>query len=231
MKKFKIASLVLLIVVLLFGNSLFSQDYQFDLIPNKSPDEIRVLKILIAADQGYQEWVGISNWQEEITGFINQASEYLEVQAGIKLEIAAFENWQKKTSGRQDWLSLLAELRETFPRTEKANFDVVMGLTPDSNCHGASVYSGYILINCMYSYVPNGYDKGIYYWLSPFSRATIFPSTIMHELGHLFGCEHRLEKYYVMYLDYDGYSTTFCKENVEVIQKNKWRKFSKTSPL
>jgi len=51
------------------------------------------------ADKGYQEW--IPGWQEEITGFINQISLQLQIQAGIKLEIAEFEDWQRKTSGRQ----------------------------------------------------------------------------------------------------------------------------------
>lgn len=225
MKRIKIAPLFLLVAVLLFGNSLFSQDYQFDFIPGKSPDEVRILKILVVADKGYQEWVGASKWQEEITGFINQASEYLEVQAGIKLEIAAFQNWQKKTSGRRDWKALLSELFEAFPKTEKANFDVVMGLTPDSNSHGATVYSGCILINCMHSHIPDECNREIYFWLSPFSRTKIFPSTILHELGHLFDCGHRLEKHYVMYGYRDGYSMLFCPKNIEIIKKNKWRKF------
>lgn len=219
-------------VVLLFSNSLFSQeqDYQFDFIPNKSSEEPRILKILIAADQGYQEWVGISNWQEEITRLIDEASRYLEIQAGIKLEITVFETWQRITSGRQYSKTLLTELFQAFPKTEESNFDIVVGLTPDSTGHGAAVHLACILINCMHSYVPNGYNKKICYWLSAVSRAKIFPSVILHELGHIFGCEDKKdddEKQWVMYGYAGGYSMIFCPENIEIIKNNKWRKFMK----
>lgn len=225
MKRIKITGIFVLFVVLLFSNSLLAQEYHFDFIPNKSPDEARNLRLKIVADKGYQEWV--PNWQKEITGFINQVSLHLQIQTGMKIEIVAFENWQRKTSGRQDWKTLLLELFEVFPKTEKANFDIVVGLTSDSNSHGAAVYSGCTLINCMHSYVPDGYSKEIYFWLSAFSRAKIFPSVILHEIGHLFGCKHGLEKHYVMYAYTGGYSMIFCKENIDIIKKNKWRVFSK----
>jgi len=54
----------------------------------------------------------------------------------------------------------------------------------------ADVPRGYFLINCRHSYIPDGYRGEIYFWLSDFSRAKIFPSLILHELGHIFGCGH-----------------------------------------
>lgn len=222
MRKLKFVGLFLLIIAFLSVNPIFSQAFD-DLIPSKSPDEIRVLKILIAADQGYQEWIPL--WQEEITKLTDEASMHLENQAGIKIKIIAIKNWQRKTNGRQDWKALLFELSEAFPRTEQVNFDVVLGLTSDSNSHGADVPRGYFLINCRHSYVPDGYKKDIYFWLSDFSRAKIFPSLILHELGHIFGCGHGLNEREVMYAYAGSYALIFCKENIEIIKKNKWRKF------
>jgi hypothetical protein len=212
MQKLKFVGLFFLIITFLSVNPIFPQT-----------DEIRVLKILVAADQGYQEWV--PRWQEEITKLANEASMHFENQAGIKIKIVAFENWRRRTSGRQDWKALLAELSEAFPRTEQANFEVVMGLTSDSNSHGADVLRGYFLINCRHSYVASQYQREIYFWLSDFSRAKIFPSLILHELGHIFGCGHSLNEREAMYAYAGSYSLIFCKENIEIIKKNKWRKF------
>lgn len=222
MKKLGITKLILLTMTLLIsGNYLLSQN--LDLIPGKSPNEPRILTLMIAADQGYQEWV--PNWKEEITNLTNEASMHLEIQTALKIKIVALENWQRKTNGSQDWKLLLLELSEAFPRTKQANFDVVMGLTSDSNSHGANVPRGCFLINCRHSYFPNGYKREIYFWLSDFSRAKIFPSLILHELGHIFGCGHGLDQRYVMYGYAGSYAMIFCKENIEIIKKNKWRKF------
>lgn len=216
MKRFKVISIV---SFLFLAVSLFSQ--QFNLNPNKSPEETRSIRLKIVADQGYRE--RIPHWKEEITGLIDIASPAFFNQVGIQLQITGFGNWERETRGYQDAGILFKELEGSFPRTRKADFDIVIGLTPDLESGGgyAKIPSGYIIIPCMGYKILN--NRRIHYWLSPFSRKQIFPSVILHEIGHIFGCGQLYETGFVM--SGEGYSMIFCEKNIETIKKYKWREF------
>lgn len=223
MKLFKGIGFVL-IVILLFGNLAFSR--HFDLIPGKSTDELRILKLKVVADEGYRQYV--PDWQEEITELIQKASAIIEPQTGLKLEVIGFENWPRKIGEYKKSDDLIYELFETFPRPQNADFDLVVGLTSDlDTAYGcAKVDIGYIALNCKDNYKIDGSKVPIHYWLSFTSRRQIFPPLILHELGHIFGCRDLDERGSVMFGRGDEFSTTFRQEDIETIKKNKWRKFS-----
>lgn len=219
----------LLIFFLAVTNFLLPQ--QFDLISNKSPDEIRILKILIVADQGYREQ--IPGWQEEITELVKTVSSAFEQRVGIKLEIAELKNWKRDTKGHENRMALLRELFNDFPRAKNANFDVVIGLTSHylEGARGCAwTYPAYILITsrrCLTKLDKNGeVESEIFMLLTKEKRVITFPSLIPHELGHIFGCDdHATNKNCAMYTNVNAWPTSFCNECIETIKKNKWRKF------
>lgn len=226
MKKFGIFLAILFLTVSIFPQS-------FDLIPNKSPDETRILKILIVADQGYREQ--IPDWQEEITEIITGASKALDIQTGIKLEIAGFKDWQRDTKGYQESKELFTELFfQDFPRTNQADFDIVIGLTSHylENFLGiALIYSSYIIISNKtrrFNLDKNEDVESMSYPLrSPLVRKKLVPSVILHEIGHIFDCDDTVDikdEKYIMYAWAIG-SLTYSKESIKTIKENKWRKF------
>lgn len=211
MKRLKIIGLILLVVIFLPNKSVLGQ-------------ESRILNLLVVADKEYQNH--IPNWKKEISKMIDLASSSLEKQAGIKLEITGFENWERETSGYVNYKILLNKLAESFPKTKDAKFDVVMGLASElweyEGCAHKS--TGCIIINAKGCYCPNETNVYCWYWLSKNSRKIIFPSVMLHEIGHIFGCSHIDDDNSVMCIT-GGYPMTFDQINIQVIKKNKWRKF------
>lgn len=212
-----------LIVILAATAPLLSQ--QFDLVPNKSQDEIRVLKLLIVADKGYRNYM--ADWRKEITDLVNVASQALDKQTGIQLKIIGFDNWEKEMQEYRGPVLPLKELTKIFPRTKDANFDIIMGLSSDSEDYQgcAGIYAAYIIIDCKGKYYADKDRPKVHFWLSQEIRTKIFPSIIIHEIGHLFGCKDKKEEGSVMFEGPGEYSNLFYKDDIETIKKNKWRKF------
>ena len=222
MKRFKVASIFLL-TVLLLSNSAFSQEHCFDLIPNKSPEEIRILKILITADQEYK--AEIIDWKEEITKIVATASMLLNVQKiGIELKIVKFTDWQRgtKDDGKENELSVISELSKDFPRDKKVNFDIVLGLTTHSlqNSQGyTDTHYGCILLSNQLVEKP----------ISSSDRPKLFIPTLLHELGHIFGIWHVDDEKSVMKkttILIPGKPTPvlYDQKSLKKVKINKWRK-------
>ena len=225
MRKLKFVGLFFLIIAFLSANPLFPQT--FDLIPNKSPDETRILKILIVADQGYRKQ--IPSWKGETINFIAMASQSLDNQVKIRLQITKFENWERRSLKDVSYYLVEEELAKTFPRINEADFDVVIALTSHHLELPAWCWDkeGYILITTKKEIVAFDQYEDVktrnYYLLTHLERKVRFPNIILHELGHVFGCEHENDERFAM--STKGLSMIFSKESIEIIQKNKWRKF------
>jgi len=225
MRKLKFVGLFFLIIAFLSVTPLFPQ--VLDSIPATSSDETRILKLLVVADQGYRKQ--IPSWRGEIISFIAIVSKALDSQTKIQLQITKFENWERKSLKDVSYYLVEKELAKTFPRINEADFDVVIVLTSHHLELPAWCWDkdGYILITTKKETVAfDQYEdvkRRTYPLLSYSERKVRFPVIILHEIGHIFGCEHETDERFVMAIR--GLSMIFSKESIETIKKNKWRKF------
>ncbi|KYK26121.1 hypothetical protein AYK26_00710 [Euryarchaeota archaeon SM23-78] len=217
MQRYKLVRIFLLTTTLLINTPLFSQC--FDLIPNKSADEDRILKLLVVADSGYR--VEVVNWRKEISRIISTMSMLLSVQkTGLSLEITRYAHWQRETESDKGFLSVLIELEKDFPRDKNQGVDIIMGLTS----HGlqeaqacADSQKGYIVLS----------NKTL---VSPSDRPILLVPVLIHELGHIFGCndvdgKDSVMKRAITLIKGQPTPVLYDQKSLEKIRVNKWRKF------
>lgn len=225
MRKLKFVGLFFLIIAFLSARPIFPQ--VLDSIPATSSDETRILKLLVVADQGCRKQ--IPSWRGETINFIAIVSQALDSQVKIRLQITKFENWERKSLKDVSYYLVEEELAKTFPRINEADFDVVIALTSHHLELPAWCWDkeGYILITTKKEIVAFDQYEDVktrnYYLLTHLERKVRFPAIILHEIGHIFGCKHETDERFVMAIK--GLSMIFSKESIEIIKKNKWRKF------
>jgi len=229
MRKYKRILFVCLATLLIAGLS-FPEDKDFTLIPNKSPNELRILKLLVVADQAYRKQ--IPDWQDEITNFVNLASDIFYKQAGIKLEIKGLRPWQRDSIRKSNYANtndLLNELIEDF-RTKVSDFEILLVLTShDLDDYEAWYKKNIILIRnkkMLTTYDRYGDIKMTEYpVMSAKERDERYVSIILHEVGHFFGCDHCQDNTCAMTPE-SVYPEKFCEKCIQIIKKWKWRELS-----
>lgn len=213
MKRIKITGLFILITILLLNNCSLHQ--------NRSSGPIRILKLMIVADQKYRN--EINNWKKEVAYITNIASKALNSQkVGIKLKITGFADWQKDTEENTDIKNMVNELKNDFPRKRNSNFDLVVGFTSHKlkNAIGAANMDGYLLISNTWNFRIK---------ILPSEQPLLFVQILLHEIGHIFGCEDIDNEKSVMNRNVSLLRTaviSFDKKNLKIMRTNRWRMFS-----
>lgn len=194
----------------------------------QSTSRLKTLNLLIVADQGYREQTPL--WQENIIHLIKITSPILSHQVGLRLKIIELKPWQRSARQTTSDYVIIDELLRCFPRTKKANFDIVIGMTSCSTefYAYARTEEGYILISNKKA--KNIFDKygdletSTHYPLLNAEKEMLYPSLILHELGHVFGCDDSADEKSIMY-NGDKYPLIYSTQEIKTIKNNKNRGF------
>jgi len=191
-----------------------------------SNEPYRIVRVKALADPALRE--RNPNWDEEIRGLVEAASDYFEQEFGIRFVTQSTAPWPVKEQ-LASTAGLLVRLKKEFPHNQKdPRFDLIIAFTAEpvdpyvggrarvdriGNCEEG--LASYIVTYVSTPFRYAGYE------LEP----KIDVIALIHELGHVFGAQHTQDTHSLMHANFD-YRTEFDMKNRSVILKNRMCPFA-----
>ena len=187
----------------------------------------RLVRVQALADPAMRE--RNPQWDSELRGLIEAASDYYEREFEIRLVTQGTAAWPAQERIRSS-SELLLKVKREFPLRRPADHDLIIAFTGES-------VSRYIaggrprvdrIGNCReglsnYAVVP---VREIFRYRGPAADISYDAVALIHELGHVFGAEHVNDRSSIMNEQFD-YRTEFDMKNRSIILKNRNCPFAK----
>jgi Metallo-peptidase family M12 len=169
------------------------------------------------------------DWDKEVRGLIEAASDYFEREFGIRLVTQSTAAWPANERFSST-AALLNRLRQDFPLSAKDGaYDLIIAFT-------AERVNSYIGGRARVDRIGNC-EQGLSNYIvtsvqTPFRYAgvntepTLEVTALLHELGHVFGAEHTNDTLSIMHENFD-YRSAFDMKNRSVILQNRQCAFAK----
>lgn len=189
---------------------------------------LRVVRVKALADPSFR--ARNPNWDEELRGLIEAASDYFEREFDIRLVTQSAEAWPEReripsTAG------LLVKLKQDFPAPKNGGaFDLIVAVSAE----GTSRYlpegrprvdrigdcrqglGNYLVTTVSKPFRYSGAQGDLEYDLA----------LLIHELGHIFGAEHVRDGASIMRENFD-HGSAFDMRNRNVVLTNRFCPFAK----
>jgi hypothetical protein len=188
----------------------------------------RVIRVKALADPAMRE--RNSQWESEVRGLVEAASDYYEREFDIRLITTSAAAWPRQERIRST-SELLLKAKQDFPLDRKpADHDLIIVFTGESVSRYIAAGRPRVdrIGNCRdglsnYAVVP---VHEIFRYRGPSSDITYDTVALIHELGHVFGAEHVNDTLSIMNEQFD-YRTEFDMKNRNVILRNRNCPFAK----
>jgi hypothetical protein len=187
-----------------------------------APGRQRVVKVKALADPAMRE--RNPQWEKEVRGLVEAASDYYEREFDIRLIAASAVAWpaQERIASTAD---LLVRVKRDFPAERKpVDHELIIAFTGEAASRYIAAGRPRVdrIGNCRdglsnYAVVP---VREIFRYRGPSADITYDTVALLHELGHVFGAEHVTDTLSIMNEQFD-YRTEFDMKNRNVILKNR----------
>jgi hypothetical protein len=186
------------------------------------PPRQRIVRVKALADPAMRE--RNPNWENEIRGLIEAASDYYEREFDIRLVTESAAAWpgQERTASTAE---LLVKVKRDFPLERRpGNHDLIIAFTGESVSRYIAAGRPRVdrIGNCRdglsnYAVVP---VREIFRYRGPSADITYDTVALIHELGHVFGAQHVNDSLSIMNEQFD-YRTEFDMKNRNIILQNR----------
>jgi matrixin len=180
----------------------------------------RIIRVRILADSNIREHV--PRWREDIGGKFKAAADFFENEFGVDFPPPVIQPWnpQGKATSTTELMSFLK--RDADVRDKQGSFDITIGFTwipgrisrgharvdEIGNCRDG--LGKFIAIASTGALTPDEKDAPL---------GNIDASTLVHELGHIFGAEHSEDPNSLMAVNFRPYAD-FDQKSRAIILKN-----------
>jgi hypothetical protein len=188
----------------------------------------RIVRVKALADPSFR--ARNPNWNEELRGRVEAASDYFEREFDIRLVTQSTAAWpeQDRVVSTAD---LLLKLKQEFPPQKKdEGYDLIVAFTAESTSRYFA--SGRPRVDrigdCQHglsNYVVTTVEK-VFRYTGPYADLEYETVALIHELGHVLGAEHVQDTLSIMHESF-GYRAEFDMKNRAVILKNRNCPFAK----
>jgi hypothetical protein len=188
----------------------------------------RIVRVKALADPAMRE--RNPQWEKEIRGLVEAASDYYEREFDIRLITQSAVAWpaQEKISSTAD---LLIGLKRDFPfALKQPDHDLIIAFTGERASRYIAAGRPRVdrIGNCRdglsnYAVVP---VREIFRYRGPSADVNYDTIALIHEIGHVFGAEHVTDTLSIMNEQFD-YRTEFDMKNRGVILQNRNCPFAK----
>lgn len=187
----------------------------------------RVVRVKALADLPFRS--RNPGWENEARGLIEAASDYYEVEFGIRLVTQSVSAWPVNERVPST-PTLLARLQKQFPAESAEGYDVIVAFTGENVSRLLTAGRPRVdrIGNCRqglarYMVVPT---QRVFRYTGNNEQPTTDVVALIHEFGHVFGAEHVDDFNSIMHENFD-YRSEFDAKNRAVIQNNRSCPFAK----
>jgi hypothetical protein len=182
----------------------------------------RVVRIKALADPAMRE--RNPQWENELRGLVEAASDYYEREFGIRLVTRSTDPWPERERLRSS-SELLLKVKRDFPlNPEPGEHDLIIAFTGENVSRYIAAGRPRVdrIGNCRdglsrYAVVP---VREIFRYRGASAEMSYDTVALIHELGHIFGAEHVSDTLSIMNQQFD-YRTEFDMKNHNVIVANR----------
>jgi Metallo-peptidase family M12 len=210
------------IICFILSATLFSS---CSLVAPEAPQ--RVVRVKALADFSLRE--RNANWDKEVRGLVEAASDYFEREFGIRLVTQSTAAWPA-SERFSSTAALLNKLRQDFPLNANDHaYDLIIAFTGERvNSYIGGRARVDRIGNCqqgLSNYVVTSIQTPFRY-AGTNTEPSLELVALLHELGHVFGAEHTNDPLSIMHEDFD-YRSAFDMKNRGVILQNRQCAFGK----